>query len=202
MRKATTKATTKATKATKATFENIKILCNDYIAESFTKSSEATAMLRASVVLYTIKSGYNYGLKDIVNDLPNLANYGEKTQKNLMRFAKDIRKNKRYSGKLSLESLKEWCLQSDIRSYYDNLVNPNRKKANSTPANSTPANSTPANSTPASSTPASVDAVKMFVEDSNLADLKRAYILIAGKLGIKLDESATKAILDIKKIAC
>ena len=189
MRKATTKATTKATKAT---FENIKILCNDYIAESFTKSSEATAMLRASVVLYTIKSGYNYGLKDIINDLPNLNNYGEKTQKNLMRFAKDIRKNKRYSGKLSLESLKEWCLQSDIRSYYDNLVNPNRKKANSTPANSTPA----------SSTPASVDAVKMFVEDSNLADLKRAYILIAGKLGIKLDESATKAILDIKKIAC
>ena len=177
------------TKATKATFENIKILCNDYIAESFTKSSEATAMLRASVVLYTIKSGYNYGLKDIVNDLPNLANYGEKTQKNLMRFAKDVRKNKRYSGKLALESLKEWCLQSDIRSYYDNLVNPNRKKANSTPANSTPANS-------------SVDAVKMFVDDCNLSDLKRAYILISGKLGLKLDESATKAILDIKKIAC
>ena len=180
--------TTKAkTKTENKDFKAVIIACNNYIAESFTKSTEATAMLRASVILYTIKSGYNYGIKDIVKDLPNLANYGEKTQKNLVRFAKDVRKNKRCKVELSLESLKDWCLQPDIRCLYDSIVNPNRKKASSTPA---------------SSTPATIDAVKMFVDDCNLADLKRAYVLISAKLGLTLDESATKAILAIKKIAC
>ena len=190
MIKATNKkatATATNTTATNTTFEDIKTLCNNYIAESLTKSTEATAMLRASVVLYTIKSGYNYGLKDIIKDLPNLSNYGEKTQKNLMRFAKEVRKNKRYADEMTLDAITQWCMQSDTRKFYDNLINPNRKKTSTTPA---------------STTPATIDAVKMFVDDCNLADLKRAYVLISAKLGLTLDESATKAILAIKKIAC